>query len=379
MRYARALADPPDTEALYRHGVERWQARDLAGAVASFEDATGGGPDLHDNWWFAATRALAQVAMEQGEFERAERHLQRLPGTAIGDALTIALRARLMRLVGDDHAAQVEVSIAVHRLADGAGADDAGSLMNGAIALMWSAEVLVELGYWRQAVDLVGRARMRTAAAGIHDPVIVAVLTLIEALAARLRSDAEEAARLLGEVDTSTSGDVEIQLIREKARLAWDAGDRGAASRLYRDALVRCESMGYVTLRHSILTEHQAGPPRAQSVAEAVEQWAEQELLRQLAEHRRYAVVVSLAVDADPDRFLELEARVRRLLSDSPDLGTIDGAGTDGGSWELYLEGDDPEALWAAVRPLVVALGPAPGSSVTIRRNSHTETKGLVL
>jgi hypothetical protein len=83
--------------------------------------------------------------------------------------------------------------------------------------------------------------------------------------------------------------------------------------------------------------------------------------------------VVRLAVDDRPERFGDLEEQLVGLLRATPQLGAVDGIGTDGDIWELFLTGDDPDALWAVVQPLVDALGPAPGSEAEIRRGEGRE------
>ena len=43
------------------------------------------------------------------------------------------------------------------------------------------------------------------------------------------------------------------------------------------------------------------------------------------------------------------------------------GTGTDGEIWEIFLDGDDPDALWDAVRPLLEPGSLWPRAEVTMR------------
>jgi hypothetical protein len=49
----------------------------------------------------------------------------------------------------------------------------------------------------------------------------------------------------------------------------------------------------------------------------------------------------------------ELEAAIAEVVREQPALGIIDGTGSDGTIWEIFLEGEDPDALWEAVEPLL--------------------------
>ncbi len=363
-----------DTESRYRRGVALWADRDLDGAVEVLEAALAVSPGpVRDGWWFAVSRALAQIAMESDDLDPAERHLRRLPGSGVGDAQTAALRGRRLLLMGDGDSAAVEISAAVGRLSEER-AQDVGSLMNGALALMWCAESLAELGLGHEASDLASRARARTARAGVDDPVVGAVLTLIEAAAARLLGDSSRAVELLAQVDRTVSGDVDAQTIRERARLAWDDGDLVTADRLYSDAIARSGSLGYVALTRQIASERPVGPPRLRIDPDPIENWAERQLKQVLADHRPYAIVVRLVVDSHPGRFSDLEERVKETLAANRDLGFVDGTGTDGEVWELFIDGDDPEALWSAIRRHIELASPAPGSELDIRRAGLVET-----
>jgi hypothetical protein len=68
-----------------------------------------------------------------------------------------------------------------------------------------------------------------------------------------------------------------------------------------------------------------------------------------------------------------VERNVEELLSSQPQVGYVDGNGTDGRVWDLYLEGEDPDSLWEEIRPLVTPVA-GPGSQVQIRRNDGVET-----
>lgn len=285
------------TEATYRAAVERWMAGDLGAARQLLEQALAGsdGPAT-DPWWFATSRAMAHVAMDQGDLALAATHLARVPFDLIGAAQTIVLQARLAHLRGDDGEAAQLLSAAVQRVLADAETDIA-PLMNGAIALANAAELLAELGFAEEAVRVVGLGRARVDRAGVDDPSVDATFSEVERSAA------------------------------------------GVAN------------------------------PRTDPVP--VERWNEVRASRDIPAHTEandvaYAVVVTLVVDGDAERYAALDRSVCDLLDADPDLGEVDGTGTDGDVWELFVDGDDPESLWAAIEPLVVAARPPAGSRAVI-------------
>jgi tetratricopeptide (TPR) repeat protein len=361
-----------DTETLYRQGVARWAERDLSGAVDLLEAALAARRRPDDGWWFSASRALAQVAMEQDDLDAAGRHLQLLPGYDVGNAQHCALRSRLALLQGNRDAAEMEASVAVASLL-GDGGDDVGDLMNGAISMMWCGEVLVGLGYGTEAARVVDIARQRIARAGIHDAVLEGGLVMVEAGAVRLRGDAGAAHGLLASIDQSASPDFGIQVCCERARLAWMADESRDADRLYRDAIAQCERLQYPALTRLISLEMEWGPPSGRRAISSVEHWAEERLAELLSRQRPYAVAAKLPVDGSPDRFLAAEEQIAVLLDANPHLGVLDGFGTDGVVYELFLDGDDPEALWEAVAPYLIPLA-GPGSRVELRRGEDTDS-----
>ncbi len=66
------------------------------------------------------------------------------------------------------------------------------------------------------------------------------------------------------------------------------------------------------------------------------------------------------------------------MLTGRPELGAIDGTGTDGVLWEFFLEGEDGAALWEAVKPVVMRFGPEPGSRIEVRTANGVEVIELV-
>ncbi len=364
------------TETLYRQGVARWQIRDLTGAVASLQAALAAspGPDS-DGWWFSVSRALAQVAIEQDDLETAAGHLMPLPGTGVGNAQQSALRARLLWLRGDHRSAEALVSMAVGFLSDDQDAD-VGNLMNGAIALMWCGEVLAELGYGNEASRLTGMARTRIDTAAVHDPVLDSGLALVEASAARLVGDTDTALGLLEAIDTSASPEFGIQVKCEAARHAWIGGDQDTARALYAEAAAEAQARSYPAMGRTIRAESVSGPPAARNAESPLEDWGREHLEELAAEQRPYAVVARLVVEGSLAPYSELEQRVSRRLQEAPELGYVDTAGTDGHVWELFLEGEDPDALWEAVASLVIPLA-AVGSRVVIRRGEQVQTLPL--
>jgi tetratricopeptide (TPR) repeat protein len=255
--------------------------------------------------------------------------------------------------MGNGEPALAEIHGAALRLASDK-SDDVGSLMNGAIALIWCAEVLVEMGYADDASALATRARARMNAANIDDEALKSGLSVVEASAARLVGDLDAARWSLEQVDTSLSADLPIQVSREQARIAEVSGRVEEAANLYEQCLELAKDSGYAFLVRSIADETEAGPPRLRTDRAPVGQWDPRAMENVPEEHQPYALVIRLRLDEDAD-VLDFEDRISGLLRDRPALGYVDGTGSDGEIWDLFLDGDDPDALWEAVHPL---LGP---------------------
>jgi hypothetical protein len=313
---------------------------------------------------------MAQVAMELGDLDTARRHLARLPGQGVGVAQQMALRARLARIEGDEDAAPLQIGAALRSLA-GDGEMDPGSLMNGAIALMWCGEVLRDLGFGRDASRVAELARQRIFLAGIHDPTLEAGLAMVEAGGARLAGDVTAAVRILDSIDLSLSPEFLMEITLERARLAWLADDKQEAQRFYEEAGAGAASLQYESMARSIREESAAGPRllRADSHSELVARKSEE----LAGATKPYAVVVRYVVDRPLDSYFDVERTVEEFLSARPQLGYVDGNGTDGRVWDLYLEGEDPGNLWQEIRTLVTTIA-SPGSHVEIRRAAGVET-----
>lgn len=344
------MADGLETR--YLEGVALWRERNLPAAVGVLSSVVGDGrPDDGDGWWHSASRALAQIALESDDPETAERNLRKLQGTGVGDARTMALRARRWFQKGDEEAALAEIHAAALRLATDK-SEDIGSLMNGAIALIWCAEVLAELGYADDASALTTRALGRMRSAGVDDRVLQAMVSMVEALVARLVGNRQATLGFLDQVDTSLSPDLSILVIRERARIASAAEQAGVAAGLYERCLELARDSGYVFLERSISEEMVAGPPGLRTDRAPIGQWDPRAMENVPDEHLPYAVVIRLPLRSESS-VLEFEDRVSALLGDHPGLGHVDGTGTDGEIWEIFLDGDDADALWDAVRPLL--------------------------
>jgi tetratricopeptide (TPR) repeat protein len=358
-----------DLEQRYLEGVARWRERDLAAAVEILELvlALPGTAD-EIGWWFSTSRALAQIALELDDPDSAEWYLRRLQGTGVGDAQTLALRARRHMQMGEEEEAMTQVDTAAIRLAEDH-SEDVGSLMNGAIALGWSAEVLAELGLGDDASGLMTRARGRIARAGIDDSAVNAMLRMVEASVARLVGMGDTAAEFLNRLDVSSSPDLAIQADRERARLAIDSGDNDGAKALYVRCLGLAEEAGYVFLERSLREELAEGPPRMRTVSPPIGQWSAQAREGLPQEPLPYAVVITLP--AGSKAVQELEAAIAEVVREQPALGIIDGSGSDGTIWEIFLEGEDPDALWEAVKPHLVPFR-SEGVEVQLRRDDRT-------
>lgn len=356
-------------EQRYLEGVARWRERDLARAVEILELVLAlPGTTAEIGWWFSTSRALAQIALELDDPNKAEWYLRRLQGTGVGDAQTLALRARRHMQMGEEEAAMAQVDTAAIRLAEDH-SDDVGSLMNGAIALGWCAEVLAELGLADDASALATRARGRMARAGLDDRVVEAMLKLVEASVARLVGMGDTAVELLDRLDVSSSPDLLIQADRERARIAIDSGNNDGAKAFYEQSARLAQEEGYAFLERSLREEMAKGPPRIRTDTPPLGQWSAQARERLLQEHRPYAVVITMP--AGRQSVYELEAGIARVLRKQPTLGVIDGTGSDGTIWEIFLEGEDPDALWEAVKPLCAPYR-SEGVEVQVRRNDGT-------
>jgi hypothetical protein len=229
--------------------------------------------------------------------------------------------------------------------------------MNGAIALVGAAEVLVELGYGEKALSLLGSVQARVQQAGIDDPSVQAAALLAAVGAARLLGEPARAEQGLARLDPTISFDLPAQAARVRARLAHDAGDLEAARRIYDGAIAAALAVGDRSFVRLVTAERTSGPTPARSLPQPDVPSGEQ---------AGYAVVVSLVVDRPLDQFFALDAEVSALLDDRPELGLIDGNGTDGEVFDLFFDGDDPLELWAALRPSIEAFHPAPGSKVVL-------------
>lgn len=351
------------TEQRYRAAVERWSARDLDAATGLLDEALAAtsGPG-GDPWWFAAARARAQIAMELDDLETAEHHVEATPADIVGSAQQHALRSQLWLLRGSLDAAEVEASAAAYDLSVDVADLDVGALMNGALACGWVADVLAELGLAGDALAMVATGRRWMGVAGIDDEIRRGLLTFAEAAARRLLMELDVARELLDSVDVEVSADFSVLRDRELARLAIAGGDLVEAERRYERAISTCKSMRCLSLERRLLIERRPGPPALRIAHEPLERrW----ILQLTAGRQEYAVVVSLPFDGS-GRTAEVESAVCAVLAERPDLGIVDGTGSDGETWDLVLDGADADALWAAVRP-VVARHARAGAVVTIR------------
>lgn len=360
--------------ALYRRGIRAWQDRDMVRAVSELEAALEGlAGRVDDHLWIPVRLALAQIALELDDLERARLYLEDEHGTGVIRARQRALRARLHLQEGDPQAAEMAVSSAVEALLVDAH-EDPGQLIEGAVALLWCGEVLFEMGYGQEAARIAEIGRRRAEAAGIRQPVLEAALKLVEAGVARLADDVPAAEEILAGVDAGSSPEIALRVELEIARLAWMRGDRAAARARYGKVEADGERLGYLALARMARAEAVAGPAVARSGPGPVEDWAStRRAIEDELTQNSHAVVARLVLDAPFDAYLEAERRIADLLDSRPDLGALDGASTDGHIWELFLEGDDPDALWEAVAPVVAKLAIA-GSRVDLRRGDVVQT-----
>jgi hypothetical protein len=105
-----------------------------------------------------------------------------------------------------------------------------------------------------------------------------------------------------------------------------------------------------VFLERSISNEVMTGPPRLRTDRAPIGQWDPRAMENVPETHRPYAVVIRLPLRSESE-ILEFEVRLTDFLRDQQGLGYVDGTGTDGEIWEIFLDGDDADALWDAVPP----------------------------
>ena len=244
--------------------------------------------------------------------------------------------------------------------------------MNGAIALIWCAEVLVELGHADDASVLAARARARMSEADVHDTTLQAMLRAVDASAARLVGDTEAAGSILDDVDVSLSPDLHVQVTRERARIARSSGRTDDAATLYEECLALAARHRYAFLARSITAEQATRPPSLRTDRPPIGQ-SDPRSMQEVAEDQRpYALVLRLPL-RDQAEVRDLAQRLAALLRDDPTLGHVDGTGTDGQMWEIFMDGDDADALWDAVRPLLESTPLGHAAEITKRTGSSSQ------
>jgi hypothetical protein len=364
-----SVFDPEDaaatSEGLYRHGVGLWAGRRLVPAQRVLRNAAAfAARDPLQAWGAAIDRALAQIALELDDPDAAEQHLTAFLPQPVAAFQHLAVQSRVLLLRGDHDGAAQKVSTGVS-LIGAVALDDVPDLMNTSIGLVHMAEVLLELGFATSAGRLASIGQALVAQAGVTDPVVSAALALAAARAAGMVGAADAGAQLLAQVDASLDPDLDVQVRAEQARARWRAGDPAAARAGFDEAIEVARAAELRATARLLAAERDGeGPRTAREEPGPVETWAGGAAA---GDHRPYAVVVTLVVQGSTDRYAALEDAVAALLEQRPDLGEVDGIGSDGTIWDLFLDGDDGPALWAAVEPIVLALDPPAGSTVRIR------------
>jgi hypothetical protein len=248
--------------------------------------------------------------------------------------------------------------------------------MNGAIALAYAAGVLVDLGYADEARRLFRLVTARTARAGVEDASIIATATRAEAGAARLRGDFDAAMKLLGRIELTVGHDEPALVERERARLAWARGDRGESARRYEAAAAMFDDIGYAGEAAQTRAESTRGPAPLATAERPLEEWSRRATEAAIAGATPYAVVASFPMDRPLERFHDLEDRVRDAL-ERAGAGDVDGDLVGADEWILYLDGDDPERVWAVAEPILRAANPKLGAYAEVRENGSTRRVDL--
>jgi hypothetical protein len=81
----------------------------------------------------------------------------------------------------------------------------------------------------------------------------------------------------------------------------------------------------------------------------------------------QHAVIVGLALSSewgDPDEAADFDALEDQLIAaiDEAGVGEFDGTGHGAGFFDLYAYGQDADALFAVIEPIVRSVSPRPGS-----------------
>jgi hypothetical protein len=186
-------------------------------------------------------------------------------------------------------------------------------------------------------------------------------LRLHRALAHRLTGEMEAAEDLLDRVEeeamATDAADLLATVARERARLLWDRGNPDGAQQAYAEAARQFHAIGYVWEAGATEKEAAAGPPSPVE-AEPLEGWFQEDAW--MDEPPPVGVVVSLTLPEDevylPDLIGDLTEELADRLEETTE-GFVDGWGTDGDELEVFVYGDDPDALWQAMEPSVRKLG----------------------
>ncbi|NNK63550.1 MAG: hypothetical protein HKO98_10055 [Gemmatimonadetes bacterium] len=347
----------------YAAGMARLLKGDPAGARRHLLEALEAPTD--DAFRFPALRGLAQVEMELGLLDAAAHHLRHLPDFGPGHHLQHALRAKVAWRAGrvDEarahlwHALGYAISV-TPTVVEGSDpyplVDDAGLLVAGA-------EILAAMGHGEECQRALDTATALLGASGVTGLPVHTHLELHRALAYRLTGEHEDAAELLDAVeeDATAAGarDLLATVARERARLLWDRGDRDEAREALAAAARQFDAIGYVWEADATRHEATAGPP-APVPTEPLEDWFEEDVGTD--EPPPVGVVVSLILPEDeydlPDLIGALTEELADRLAETT-RGLVDGWGTDGRDLEIFVYGDDPAALWEAMKEPIDDLG----------------------
>jgi tetratricopeptide (TPR) repeat protein len=332
-----------------------------------------------DSWALdAARRGLAQVEAELGDLPSALSAIEAAPMRAETHLLNELIRARIELRAGRDDQARVLLHAAALRLPEEP--DDASPAQNATVAsmLVSVAADYVELGHPAEASRAVREARRRFELAERTELQEAAYLPLLDAEVSRLEGALDDAEEHLARAGPASAGPADLGplLLRARARIAWSRGDEEQAPDLWSRAVEGFEAIDHRWLAAATRDELLTGPPRPAPHPDV------DDLMRpppdwQLPDGLQisFAVTPDHGTDAERDELMAFAEELGAQI-ETRGLGELDGWGSGGGTFELFLLGD-PERLWEVAEPGVRDLAARYATTAVIQRGGEERTVDL--
>lgn len=353
----------------YVAAMHRMADGDMAGARADLQ-AVLGGMAAEDPWRLPALRGLAQIELATGELESARWLLDQLviDASPTGFAATCVLWGRLLVRTGEPKLAADHLATAEAALADPG--EGPGMWLTAASLLAAAAELWLRLGQVAAAASALRQGAAALLAAGLQQVPVGAQLAVFGASAARLGGDAAKARSLLDRIEPHVAALESRELVpviqRERARLAFDAGERAEAARLWREAVAGFRGLGYAVDAEETESELEAGPPRPAAPLEGRVRHAGELLVLRMGEAPAPSAGIQIVVPLAGGEHGSEEERTallgwtEELSAALPgEVGEVDGWEVGGGEWRIFCYGPDAQALLAALAPVAASTAPA--------------------